>query len=248
MNRPWLTREWGGAPVWLVIAVILIAALTGAGAFSSSRQTVEPATADDDLYATLDTQPVVVALGDSYTAGAGASSRSNAWVSIVAGAEEWQLQNLARGGTGFTTAVTGDGAPLACGRADCPSFTDMAAEGASFLPDIVIVSGGRNNARLPLEQVSSDMRTFFDELTTAYPEAQIIVTNALWDDTEPPPSIAAMSDVLKEEAGRVGATFLNIGQPLQGSPEKVAQDGVHPSDAGHQAIADAVLAALGDVS
>ncbi|KAA9084083.1 SGNH/GDSL hydrolase family protein [Microbacterium radiodurans] len=230
----WWQREWGGMPVWAVVSTLLvIPGLLWAG------MGLRPAPAADVAAAS---SPVVLFLGDSYVAGAGASNPSRSWVSVVGAAEGWRVRNYARGGTGYVAEVSGEKAPNACGREDCPDFAAMAREGAALLPDIVVVSGGRND--IGADALDTGVAQFFALLRETYPNSRIYVTNVLWDATDPPPQVAALADVVRAGAEGIGATWLDLGQPLGSDTELVAPDGVHPDDAGHQAIADAVLAAL----
>lgn len=227
----WWERDLGGLPVWgAALAVV------AAGAMLVGASTLRPSTQE-----AADAEPVVLLLGDSYTAGVGASDRAHSWAGIVASDEGWRVRNLARGGTGYESTVEGDSAAAACGRSACPSFGQMAAEGAALLPDIVVVSGGRND--IGDDAAPGAVRAFFADLASAYPHSRIYVTNVLWHQ-DAPESVDALSAVVRAEAERAGATVLDIGQPLASDAEMLAPDGIHPSDAGHAAIADAVLAQL----
>ncbi|QLD12320.1 SGNH/GDSL hydrolase family protein [Microbacterium oleivorans] len=227
----WWQRDWGGMPVWsVVLSVAAVGGLIAGGA------ALRPSEAVEDV-----PSPIVVFLGDSYTAGVGASDRARGWASLVGEAEGWRVRNLARGGTGFASTVTGDDAPAACGRDVCPTFGQMAIEGASLLPDIVVVSGGRND--VGGDPVDAEVDGFFETVAAAYPGSRIYVTDVLWHEQEPE-AVARLSDVVHDDAERIGATWLDIGQPLAGGGELLADDGIHPSDAGHAAIARAVISAL----
>ncbi|WP_424449713.1 SGNH/GDSL hydrolase family protein [Microbacterium arborescens] len=228
----WWQIDWGGMPVWAVaLSVVAIGGLL-AGGFA-----LRPSTAAEDT-----PSPIVVFLGDSYTAGTGASDDSLGWASLVGEAEGWRVRNLARGGTGYASTVTGDAAPAACGRDECPSFGQMAQEGTSLLPDIVVVSGGRND--VGDEPVDAEVDAFFDTVAAAYPGSRIYVTDVLWHDRAPE-AVERLSEVVQRDARRIGATWLDIGQPLATGDGLLAPDGIHPNDAGHEAIARAVIAALG---
>lgn len=228
----WWQIDWGGLPVWAVaLSAVAIGGVLAGGA------ALRPSPASEGQSA-----PIVVFLGDSYTAGVGASDKALGWASLVGEAEGWRVRNLARGGTGYAARVTGEAAPAACGRDECPAFGEMAREGASLVPDIVIVSGGRND--IGQTPVDADVADFFDTLSAAYPGSRIYVTDVLWHD-QAPDAVQELSRVVEADAQRVGAVWLDIGQPLAGDSGLFAPDGVHPNDAGHEAIAQAVIAALG---
>lgn len=191
----------------------------------------------------LPKKPVVV-IGDSYAAGTGSSSHTSAWVAVVAGTKNWEVTNLARGGTGFSNTVSGDKALVACGLGYCPSFLEMLKSVSAVSPEIVVVSGGRNDSKVAQNVETSQIKQFFQELRASVPNALIIATNALWDDDAPPAAIAEISSAIQVSATEVGATFVDIGQPLQGDPSLISIDGVHPNNKGHSQIAGAIVAAL----
>ncbi|MEH3090306.1 MAG: GDSL-type esterase/lipase family protein, partial [Microbacterium arborescens] len=227
----WWRQDWGGMPVWgVALAAVAVAGLVVTGVV------LRPTTQD------VPSSPVALFLGDSYTAGTGASDKALGWANLVGEAEGWRVRNLARGGTGFASAITGDGAPAACGRTECPAFGQMALEGASLVPDIVVISGGRND--IGPDPVEADVDAFFDTIASTYPGSRIYVTDVLWHESEPA-AVDRLSAVVHRDADRIGATWLDIGQPLAAGGGLLAADGVHPNDAGHEAIAQAVIAALG---
>ena len=229
----WWRQDWGGMPVWgVALSAAAVAGLIVAGVV------LRPVPAAQDV----PSAPVALFLGDSYTAGTGASDKSLGWASLVGETEGWRVRNLARGGTGFASAVTGDAAPSACGRAECPAFGQMALEGASLVPDIVVISGGRND--IGADPVDADVDAFFDTVASTYPGSRIYVTDVLWHERAPA-AVDRLSAVVHRDADRIGATWLDIGQPLAAGGGLLAADGVHPNDAGHEAIAQAVIAALG---
>lgn len=227
----WWQRDWGGMPLW---GVALSAAAIGA--LLVGGPALRPSTAAEET-----ASPIVVFLGDSYTAGVGASDPSLSWASRVGEAEGWRVRNLARGGTGYASRVTGEGAPGACGRAECPPFVEMAREGAALIPDIIVVSGGRND--IGDAPVDAEVEAFFEAVATAYPGSRIYVTDVLWHGRAPD-AVRRLSRVVQRDAQAIGATWLDIGQPLAGGDGLLAPDGIHPNDAGHEAIARAVIAAL----
>lgn len=184
----------------------------------------------------------VVVFGDSYAAGTGASGPSAAWVSRLGTAQGWTIDNLARGGTGFFTALT-QGAEEACGESRCPAFEEMIEEGDSTA-DLVIVSGGRNDTDVPTAQERKSVAGFFESLRAAYPAAEIVALQPLWDASTPPVSLNTIGDFVKQSVEAVDGRFVALDQPLASREDLVADDGTHPNDAGHEVIFEAVRAAL----
>lgn len=244
MRNSWWSAEHRGSPRWLIaVTLLLVAAVGGLVWLLVSRPDPISTVTVARTSPVENDRPVVVFLGDSYTAGTGASARSRAWPQRVGSELEWDVNVLARGGTGFTREVDGEDATAACGKEYCESFLEAARLAASLDPDIVVLSGGRNDA---LQDEDDQTRSIEEVLTTIegeFPEAEVVITNPLWDDGQPPASLEVMSDVLQVQAERIGARFVSLDQPLVGEEDLVDDDGVHPNDAGHRAIADAFVTA-----
>jgi lysophospholipase L1-like esterase len=235
-KRPW-TREVGGVPLWLLgLAAILLASLVGTAAALRQQS-------PDDYVArpqpTLAPPiPLALFIGDSYAAGAGASTASARWTSLAAHELGWEEVNKARGGTGYVTASDRSG----CGREYCPPFPEVLADPFDRVPDIVVISGGRNDPS-DLDAFRAGVAATLARVRSTWPEAELVVTNPLWDDNPLPPGISARLDVIVDVAAQYDALVLDLGQPLVGRPEFVASDGVQPNDDGHQTIASAFVAA-----
>jgi hypothetical protein len=187
--------------------------------------------------------PTAVFLGDSYTAGAGAN-RGDRFTTRIAKARGWHEVNLGYGGTGYVGATGGELAPVACARYYCPSYTDLIGVVAASNPDIIVVTGGRHDVSFGRTVYwANGVKAFFVALHDAAPEARIIATSPIWDDDLPPDGLDAMRAVVQREVSSVGGSYVDLGDPLLGRPDLVAEDGVQLNDAGHEAIAAAFLAA-----
>jgi lysophospholipase L1-like esterase len=183
-------------------------------------------------------------IGDSYTAGAGALTGSNRYTTVVARSQSWIESNVGRGGTGYTSSVSGDAAADACRLEYCPDFREMIPEAVAADPDIVIVGGGRNDADEDVSTEADAITAFYTDLRAALPDAQLIATSPLWDDETAPEELEEISAAVRGAIESVGGVYLDIGQPLQGKAELMSPDGVHPNDEGHKAIGAAIAAQL----
>lgn len=183
--------------------------------------------------------PVAVFIGDDATAGAGGDGTT--WTGIVAQRMGWVEVNLARGGTGYVTSLSGEQARAACGQDTCPAYRDMVDEAAAADPDIILVSGGRNDGEA---SVTNAAATLYLALDDASPGARIIAVSPLWDDSDVPADLAGTKQGVSVAASRAGVGYLDIGQPLAGRADLIADDGVNPNAEGHRAIAEAVIAEL----
>lgn len=177
----------------------------------------------------------VAFVGDSYTSGAGASSPSKRWTDLIAEDYGWTQHNLSKGGTGYVTAGR-----LAGGNV----YADRIDELVAAQPDLVILTGGRNDLGSTVETVAAAAHAFVADIQGEVPEARIVIINPLWDDDPVPSVVAELAAGLRQVASETGATFVSVGQPLVGHPELLTEDSVHPNDAGYAAIAKATTAAL----
>lgn len=186
----------------------------------------------------------VIFLGDSYTAGTGASDPSRRWATLVATAQNWTIENRAFGSTGYVTSTSGSTAQAGCAADSCPNYDQALATTTTAEPAVVVVSGGRNDLNSVDTRFGDAVKKFYADVRAKFPSAKIVATSPIWDDDPAPARLGQIADAVKAGVEAVGGTYLDIGEPLAGHPEDVTADGIHPSDAGHQAIADALNAAL----
>ena len=185
--------------------------------------------------ATATAGPQIVAfLGDSYAFGTGASTQSKRWADLVSLKQGWVEKNLSDNSTSYSTV----GAP---GSTSYRSrLNAVVATGAQ----IVVVSGGRNDVGVAAGQFRGDVRATFAGIHAGLPRARIIVVSPTWGNDPAPQPLTDLISIVKAEAERAGATYLDIGEPMFGQSSMVGADGWHPNDAGYAAIAAAVERAL----
>lgn len=181
----------------------------------------------------------VAFVGDSYTAGAG-SSPGQRWTTQLASSMGWTEENFGRGGTGYLATAGKEG----CGLDVCPNYHQMLADAVKAKPSIVVVAGGRNDHHYELAAIDEAVRGFYADLRSALPKATILVINPLWDSTDAPSELAEIAAIVKVEAAKVGAKYVDIGQPLSGKQDLIGPDEVHPNNSGYTAIAAAVKAKI----
>lgn len=185
--------------------------------------------------------PVVVFIGDSYTAGAGASNETTSFVDRIARYEGWSAINLGRGGTGYRTTST---IPKGCGNHHCGPYKTMIDLAAAEHPNVIVVSGGRNDALLTAASEREAIHVFYDGLRKRFPDAAIVATSPIWESESPPPTLTSMRIAVRQSVRAVGGVYLDLGEPLAGHPSWIGPDGIHPNDKGHEAIAVAFSSAL----
>jgi len=172
-----------------------------------------------------------VVIGDSVAAGLGVQP-DQAWPTLVASAENWQLDNLAVSGAGFV--APGD---------DGKTFEAQVSQAIDVNPQIVIVSATDNDLRTDGGTLDGAATAQLKTLRAGLPHAIILGTNAL-------SGAVAQADLddgdtrVHQAVTDVGGHWLDLGQPFQGQPGLVQGDGEHPTAAGHQMVAKELLAAI----
>ena len=179
--------------------------------------------------------PVVAFLGDSYAAGAGSSRPSTRWTDLVSQHLGWVEENLALTTASYSTA----GEPGETSyRARIPALVATRAQ-------IVVVSGGRADVNVGAARFRGDVRATLAAIHAAAPTAKIMVISPTWGNSPVPAKLTTLIAIVRAEAVRAGATYLNIGEPMAGKVALMAANEWQPNDAGHAAIAAAVEKALG---
>lgn len=178
----------------------------------------------------------VAFMGDSYTRGTGADPVASRWTTLLSKDVNWVESNLGQGGTGY--AAQGPNPP------ETATYPDRIASIVAESPDVVVVSGGRNDLGINPKQVSAAIDETFTEIRRAVPSAKIIALNPWWDDDKTPAGLDSISAQIEKAVESVDGVYVDTGQPLLGEKSFVIEDGVHPNTAGHKALAKAVADAL----
>jgi lysophospholipase L1-like esterase len=212
-----------------VIAAAAVAVLATAGG-------IAVATA---LNARPDTSGMRVAFyGDSYTLGTGASSADKRWSTIVCEQRGWVEFNPSQNGLGFVN------------RRD--AFGDVPALIIADDPDLVIITLGLNDNfsfDIAAPDIEAAIHDDFERLSKELPDARIIVVEPFWYTDLRPDSVDTIIGWVREAAAEIDADYIpGASRWLEGHPEWIGDDGLHPSDEGYAEIArrmDAELAVPG---
>lgn len=172
--------------------------------------------------------------GDSYTLGTGASAVENRWSTIICQERGWDEFNPSENGLGFVNNRTA--------FADLPDLV-IAAE-----PDIVFITMGLNDNfsfdRYP-DEIAAAITSDFAKLADALPDARFIVVEPFWYTDERPDSVEIIIGWVRDAADAIDADYIpGASHWIEGHPEWMASDGLHPNDDGYAEMADRMDAEL----
>lgn len=185
-------------------------------------------------------QTKVAFYGDSYTLGTGASDPSLRWSSIISEERDWAEFNPSVNGLGFVNnrGTYGDG--------DEPSLV-IADD-----PDILFITMGLNDNfsySRAADKIKAQITDDFTRLKKALPDARIIVVEPFWYTDERPDSVEVIIGWVEDAAAAIGADYIpGASHWIEGHPEWMAADRLHPNDEGYAHMAvemDAALEKLG---
>lgn len=186
--------------------------------------------------------PTAAFIGDSITAGYGASSEPMRWTSLVSQKMGWIEHNFGRGGTGYLATSSREG----CGLDFCPNYLGMLDDVASSDPDIVVVAGGGNDMPEFVSNsgpVSRAITDTFHELRKRLPNARIIAVGPFARDVTS--SVIAFDRVVQDAARSIGGEYVSLIAPNPVVQEDMfLADGAHLNDSGYAAIADRITSVL----
>ncbi len=182
--------------------------------------------------------PLAAFYGDSYTLGTGASDPAYRWSTVICADRGWREFNPSVNGLGFLN--------------NRRPGTDLPSLVIEQDPDIVFVTMGLNDnfsydvaADGIRAQIEADLQHMKDEL----PDARFIVVEPFWYTDERPDSLGIIAGWVRDSAARIGADWVpGASRWIEGHPEWMASDGLHPNDDGYAEMArrmDAALAELG---
>lgn len=216
----------------LLVAVVVILVVRG-GAASRS-----PASAP---VATFPGGPVVAFYGDSYTLGTGASEPGKRWSTILSEDRGWNEVNPSVNGLGFVNNRSPEGDPIAGGR----NLVDQVVEAR---PDIVFITMGLNDNfsfDRAADEIEAAIRADLTELDRKLPDARFIVVEPFWYTDARPDSVETIIGWVRDAADRIDADYIpGASRWIEGHPEWMAADGLHPNDRGYAEIAERMDAEL----
>lgn len=183
-----------------------------------------------------------IIVGDSFTEGSMALARYTSWAKRFCGLAGWDdCWASGSGGTGYLT----NGAPAYTGRV---TFRERIVHDViAYHPDIVVIAGGRNDGGKTAQALGDEARLLYQQVRDALPTAQIVVTGLFPASAAEGQSMAARSDVLRQASAGIADEFLDVtgsGSYFTTANQSTytSSDGLHPNQAGHDALANALFA------
>jgi lysophospholipase L1-like esterase len=200
---------------------------------SPSRQQTSPSSTDpSSSTGSAQATTKITFLGDDYTVGRGAKSRSKSWTELLA-----KRLDVA------VTAVGESDAGYAKKSPAGKTYSALVAQVAASAPDLVVVSGGRNDVGDDPNTLRSAAHGLFAKLHHKLPHARLIAIAPWWGDSPHPQALTAVDDAVRSGVRAAGGEYLDTSDPLTGHPAFM-YDVADPNDKGYRAIADSVAAAI----
>jgi lysophospholipase L1-like esterase len=170
--------------------------------------------------------------GDSYTLGIGATAQEKRWSTIICRDRGWQEFNPSVNGLGFVRNRAG---------------TDLPGEIIAAQPDILFITMGLNDnfGWDEKEKIRTQIDQDLNRLKPALPDTRFIVVEPFWYTDDRPESLAVISGWVMAAAANIHAEYIaGASHWIEHHAEWMADDGLHPNDAGYAQIAAEMDAAL----
>lgn len=227
-----------------LVALAILAALAGCGSPAESKANADAPAAKGRGAAGggrapgSAKAPVVMILGDSYTAGLPDVPPEQTFATDAARRLKWQLVIAGHYGSGFVTP----------GRTQ-QTFGMLFEEQLAWrpAPDMIVVSGGHNDWPHSYDQVKHAASRLLNTIKRRWPASRLVLMGPLWGG-DPPPKALQVRDALQATAGELRVPFIDplaeqwitgdIRSGIGNAPAYIRRDGTHPNPAGNRYVAD----------
>lgn len=207
---------------------------------ASDAATATPSQAAVVTTITLPAEPRLLIVGDSYTQGFGAEPPTDGWAFRVIDELGWPALRKGVGGTGYTAATEANPHTY-------PQRLQDIADSREFTPNVVILQGGLNDSRAPLEALASAVEDTVSVARSAWPGVQVVIVGP----AAPQPLGSAIEPIDRGiRAGAQRAQVPYISPVRDGwfdgrnSPGYAAADGSHLNSEGYAYYAQRFLEAF----
>lgn len=225
---------------WMKVAVAsllsaLVVALLAAALHRNASYAVREAA--PTITRSSATEAHLAVIGDSYTGGSDYGGYPpKGWAYLVIG--ELQASGFpvignvsGRGGSGYVRRGS-----------DGTIFGEEASRIITEADELVVFFGSVNDAEVRPDQLASAVNNAFDLAKSKAPRAALLVIGPVWPKGNTPPDILGVRDILAAATRAHAGAFVDPieEQWLQGRPDLIGADGIHPTDAGHQLLAQLI--------
>ncbi|KSU78722.1 Lysophospholipase L1 [Pseudarthrobacter enclensis] len=219
-----------------------VAATPTATATASASATASPAASTPAAQPRIElpANPVLLIMGDSYTFGDGADQPEEGWAYQVADSLGYPTNIDGRGGTGF---AWGGGARDDQGGEYEVRLRQTAAANPAFMPNLLILQGGQNDAQADSGEVTAATRQTIEAARRFWPGVQVVVMGP----SAPQPlagDLREVNNAVRAGADAAHAPFIDAiaaGWFTDANSPGFDADGAHPNSAGHAYIAGKFL-------
>ena len=183
-------------------------------------------------------------LGDSYVAGSveGGSGAAN-WTRLVGtrltdGGDTVEMNVMAQPGSGY----------IARGK-DGQLFREVATLGLREDADVVLVVGSRNDGAQTDDAIYQAAKSLYVDIRNRTPRARIIAIGPVWPDGTPPAFVRANNKAIARAAGEEDVRYfdaLAAGWFAEDNAGLISDNGIHPTDLGHEYLAKKIFPLLED--
>jgi lysophospholipase L1-like esterase len=200
-----------------LLTTLLVAALLGTPAAAEAT----PASGAAERQ-----RPRVLFFGDSYVIGGPYAGPRRTMAALAAARLGWRAVLRGGGGTGFATTNPEYG---------LGTFLDQVADGALDVGpvDHLVVEGGSNDRFLPPRVVERAALRTLRAALAQHPEARVVLVGTLDPTVEDFSDFDPVTRALRRAAARAGVPYVDAQRWLEGRPELVGPDYVHPTAAGN---------------
>jgi acyl-CoA thioesterase-1 len=181
-------------------------------------------------------------LGDSYSVGVGATPWTQGFVYKVAEHYGWQPHNYSARAVGYLKGKTPTSFPIlskCLSPQGCLHYSEQFEKAIAdgIRPDIVFVSGGRNDDPGPTFEPA--VKALLAEIKLVTPHAKIFVTSPI--NYGPESAVMAYKSAIVRDACRdENVSFIELGAPLLTHTGLLYRDQIHPSNKGSLLLADLI--------
>lgn len=216
-----------------IVVVLIVAGLTFKNYWDARVRAAYQHSTDVYTPKPVANPKVALFIGDGMVQGNGATATSKRFSSIVANTYHWFEINVATGGAGYF--------------AGNPNLVTQVATFKKYKPSIIFVSAGRSDGWSPDVQIN--VAKFYRELRVLFKKTRILVVAPLNNQpiATPPPTpspIDLLQNAVRGAAYSANAVYVPVENLLANNPQLLSTDAYNPNDAGHKAIAQAIINAL----